>query len=65
MRKNDFSGLSISKYLLIMDHQFDAMLYTTFSNDNSYVDHIKVHTGHIWPAGHWLPTPVVEEIFPF
>jgi len=29
MRKNDFSGLSRYKYLLIMDHQFDAMLYTT------------------------------------
>jgi len=41
MRKNDFSGLSIYKYLPIMDHQFDAMLYTTLSNDNSYADHIK------------------------
>ena len=45
MRKNDFSGLSIYKYLLIMDPQFDAMLHTTLSNDNSYADHIKCSHG--------------------
>jgi len=45
MRKNDLSGRSIYKYLLIMDHQFDAMLCTTLSNDNSYADHIKCSHG--------------------
>jgi len=66
MRKNDLSGLSISKYLLIMDHQFDAMLYTTLSNDNSYADHIKCsHGPHLARGPQVTHTCFVKKYFPF
>jgi len=45
----------LSKYLLIMDLRFDAMLYSNLGNENSDAGHIKCSRGlHL---AHWPQTP--------
>jgi len=49
--------LTLSKYLLIMELCFDAMLYSNLGNENSQVAISDVH------AGRRFPTPALDASF--
>jgi len=58
MRNSDFSRLLIySKYLLIMEHRFDAILYSNLGNENSDAGHIKCSRGVHLARGPQVPHP--------
>ena len=54
MRKSDFSEL-LSKYLLVMELWFKAMMYSNLGNENSDAGHIKCSRG---PQ---VPTSALDE----
>jgi len=47
----------LSKYLLIMELRFDAMLYSNPSNENSDAGHIKCSHGPYLARGRQIPLP--------
>jgi len=51
----------LSKYLLMMELRFDAILYSTWVIKILMRAATNVHAVHIWPAGRRFPTPESTE----